>query len=490
MSAEQRLSRPIAAAAELLDANEREVERLFRNARVLVRLADEHVDSADAHATFLLAVNEILRFCPNVAVTAPSAPLLDACDALARDIHGTASGVERVSDAAIERFGAVLSVGLEVRSRHGWVTVGSAGWVARVASGSASSASLRNPQTVPNVLGALAAACLGAGRIFLILVGRELVTEPSELSLFDYRSGPVGTLDPGPALPNRLELETLLIGCGAVSSGWTYAIRRLPITGDVEAVDRQALGDENIGPYVIARVTDIGAPKAEIVRDLLTPAIEVTPRTEEFHFFKARLRHRQTNVPELVVAGVDNVETRYEIQRLWPAVVIDTAAGGLTSQVIVKHLADEGQCLLDAHTLPPSEETTIGRLSRISGLQPERIEDDFEHAVSAEDVAQAPPALHTSLEEAHRAEKPRCGYLTDLNLRDEPSDEQFAPAVPFVTAFSGIVAAGETIKHLTEAASGSLQFQFSFQSGRGRKATRRCTAGCECRRSSEDRQAS
>jgi len=224
----------------------------------------------------------------------------------------------------------------------------------------------------------------------------------------------------------------------------------------------------------------VGTPKAEIVRELLKPTITVTPRTEEFHFFKARLRYGQTKVPELVVAGVDNVETRHDIQRLWPRAVIDMAAGGFTSQVIVKHLADSGQCLLDAHTIPPNEETTVERLARISGLETGRIANDFEQPVSAEDVAHAPAELRDSLDEARRAGKPRCGYLTELNLREESSEAEFAPAVPFVTAFSGIVAASETIKHLIGASNGSLQFQFSFQSGRGRRTTRLCASTCEC----------
>jgi hypothetical protein len=76
--------------------------------------------------------------------------------------------------------------------------------------------------------------------------------------------------------------------------------------------------------------------------------------------------------------------------------------------------------------------------------------------------------------------KPRCGYLTELDLDDGSGDQEFAPAVPFVTAFSGIVAAAETIKHLTGVSAGSLQYQFSFQSGRGRRTTRLCPGTCEC----------
>jgi len=51
MTTEPRLSRPLATAARLLHTDEAEVESLFRNARVLVRLDDVLADSADAQST-------------------------------------------------------------------------------------------------------------------------------------------------------------------------------------------------------------------------------------------------------------------------------------------------------------------------------------------------------------------------------------------------------------------------------------------------------
>lgn len=481
MSSERRFSRPFAAAASLVNA-ETDVETLFRCAHVVVRLEESLADSADAEATLMLAVNEILRFCPNVTVVVPpgQAAILDACDRLAAEIHGTGAHVSRPSGPTLDGFTAVLNIGLE--TRPGWITVTSSGWLARVARAGSHCAPMPHPGAAPNPLGALAAACLGAGEVFLSLLGHDAAPKPYELSLFDYRSGPIGTLDPGPPLPTALALVTFLIGCGAVSNGWAYAIKQLPISGSAEAVDRQSLGEENTGPYVLARVVDLGKPKAEIIRVALRPALTVTPRPEEFHFFKARLRYGQIALPELLVAGVDNVETRHELQRLWPSVAIDMAAGGLTSQVIVKHLADAGQCLLDAHTLGPDEAAAVERLAHMSGLQPERIADEFEQPVSADDVAHAAPEFRASLEKARQAGQPRCGYLSDLNLADQWRDEQFAPAVPFVTAFSGIVAAGETLKHLAGWSSGSLQFQFSFLSRRSRRTARRCPDTCECQR--------
>jgi hypothetical protein len=43
---------------------------------------------------------------------------------------------------------------------------------------------------------------------------------------------------------------------------------------------------------------------------------------------------------------------------------------------------------------------------------------------------------------------PRCGYINRRTLELEGDDSDFAPAVPFVTAFSGVVGAAETMKWL------------------------------------------
>lgn len=67
----EQLSRPLAVAAALVADDLGHMEHLFSGRRVLVRLEPALADGADARQTVILAVNEILRFCPNVALALP-----------------------------------------------------------------------------------------------------------------------------------------------------------------------------------------------------------------------------------------------------------------------------------------------------------------------------------------------------------------------------------------------------------------------------------
>ena len=226
---------------------------------------------------------------------------------------------------------------------HGWPTA------------AAGATKLPQPQAPPNPLGALAAACLGAGQVFLALIGHPLLAAPIELSLHSLASALPGTLAPGPALRDMLPIEALLVGCGGVANGWTYAVKRLPLTGAIEAVDHQALRPANFGAYVCAGRSSLTRPKAKMIRDELAPAIHVTPRAERFRFFNARIGYGQMVVPGLVISALDNPHTRHDVQRLWSPTTIDLAAEELTAQVIVKDLRDDGICLLEAYTVPDGE---------------------------------------------------------------------------------------------------------------------------------------
>jgi len=63
----------------------------------------------------------------------------------------------------------------------------------------------------------------------------------------------------------------------------------------------------------------------------------------------------------------------------------------------------------------------------------------------------------------------------------EGHDPDFAPAVPFVTALSGIKGAAETVKWLMgQRYPHSLHFQHSFESGRARALGMVCNPDCEC----------
>lgn len=481
MSVEAR-SRPLRLAAELRpDASVTTLADRFAHSRVAVRIDPALETFPDARTTFVSLVNQILRFCPHVLAVADDPELVAGARSLGGAIVGTENAVTSVEvDAALEAD-VVVDVGIEVRKDPSWITVNSTGWVARLVSGGGEG---RLPWwgEAENPLGALAAACLGAGDAFLILSGVHRSPRALELSLFEGRTDLPGTFGAGPRLPIRpLELDGLLIGCGGVANGWAEAVRRLPISGRLAAVDRQALRVENLGPYVLARTTDLGRPKVEILADTLAPEISVVLFPEEFELFKLRLAFG-TELPPVVIGGLDDVETRHSVQRLWPSALIDMGAGGTTAQVLLHHAGEGGQCLLGALTVPPDAELYADRVAQLTGLRPDRVTEGPTTQVTAEDVAAAPPEFRDQLEAARRRGQLVCGRITERNLFGEEASTDFAPAAPFVSALAGTIGAAETTKILMGLGSRSgLHQQFDFLSARGRALVMRCSPSCECR---------
>src|SRR5882724_4370936 len=129
------LSRPVRLAARLLGQDEADLEHVFRKASVLVRLEDGFAGVSDARETFLFAMNQTLRFCPNVAVCVPAGAgdLIEAGNDLASRVHGAGHRVQIASAGDLAGFNAVVNVGTEVAEGLPWVTVNSTGWVARLA---------------------------------------------------------------------------------------------------------------------------------------------------------------------------------------------------------------------------------------------------------------------------------------------------------------------------------------------------------------------
>lgn len=476
-------SRPLALAANLRGENLEAVEHLFSRRRVLIRLERQARRSSLARECLLLAVNEILRFCPNVTIAVPPdcEDLAAVAASIASGIHGdlatvVMSTLERVDEGA---FDAVLNIGREVRAQPAWTAINASGWSARLAA-AATEAQLLPAATAPaNIFSWLAAASLGAGQVFLALAGRPPTPRTLELSVWSLETGSMGELDPGPTIGPDLQLTALLVGCGGVANGFAYAVARSDLRGHLEAVDKQSLRRENLGPYICATRQRLGKGKAEVIRDVLAPAIDVLPRPERFHFFQARIGYGQTTIPKLVLSGLDKERVRHDVQRLWAPVTIDMAAEELTSQLIVKHLADDGICLIGAYAVDDQVPGELEQLAADLGFPIERVRL-FESEITPDDVAAAPPEKQQALNDAMRRGQRICGRATEFDLHEERQADTFTPAVPFVTALSGILGAAQTTRQLMGQADGSLHFQFSFLSYRGRKTLMRCSPDCEC----------
>jgi hypothetical protein len=93
----------------------------------------------------VLAVNEILQFCPDVVLALPpeDADLVEIANTVAVEIHGSGHRVASMEETA---FDAVLNVGVRVRDVPAWVTVSSDGWLAWVATAAAGAMRLPDPR--------------------------------------------------------------------------------------------------------------------------------------------------------------------------------------------------------------------------------------------------------------------------------------------------------------------------------------------------------
>jgi len=486
MMVETRVSRPLRWAAQVTADDEAKLANYFQKIRVVVRLDPAFERNTDARETVFAAVNMLLRFCPGVAVAIGDVDtdLGGSCRDLARGILGSPDWVEIISpNSDLQDFDHVLTVGATPVANANCTVINSTGWVARV---SPAGSNLTWTDGPSNVIGAIGAACVGVGVISMGLLRKPVPAIPIEMSLFDYAVGNPGDLDTGPALPDRLVLDGLLIGSGGVANGWAYTVKRLPIEGRLEAVDRQSLEEENIGPYILATIEGLGQPKANLIRDVLAPQISVTPRPEPVEFYKIRLDQGLVRLPRLVIAGLDDIAPRHFVQRLWPEVLIDMAAGGTTTQLIVHELGKDGICLLEALQAPHDQPDYADQAAKETGLSADRIRTNPTDPITEADVAAAPPEFRSALDAARQRGQLLCGRVTEHHLHEEGYSDDFAPAVPFVSALSGVAGAAATVRALM-GVSEPLHYQFDFRSLKGRVLKLRADPQCDCSRPVADR---
>lgn len=476
MTGDAALSRPLLLASQLTGDSPAQARARLLDAAIHVRVTTEFEDNQDAAILARSLVDQLSRFCGTVDVSAPDA-IAQACIERDRELHDP----PRVHawGSSLPRADALgIFIGGPPDTPDGIGTC-SDGWTGKIFP-----AGTRESVTafmVSNPVGALTAAALTAGEAFLRLVGLSRPSQGFELSAWSGACGPLGGLPDDPPLPAIPPIDALLIGCGNVMNGWAAAAHALRITGHARAVDRQSLGEENLGPYSLARRDMIGQPKTLLLARHLEPLITVARHDEELSLFLPRITRWHLPLPPLVINGLDEVEPRHMVQRLWPEALVDMAAGGTTSQVIVHQAGQGGQCLLRAYEAPDRETGYIPRTEAATGLRRERFLSEFTTPVTAEDVAQAPPEHKARLQAAADSGQLICGYINQASLTDTRSGENFAAAAPFIGALTGARAAAVTVALLAgHHAPGGLRWQYDFLSNRARTAETRCPGTCEC----------
>ena len=456
-----RFSRPLAAAARLGDqAAER---HLFIEKRVLVTGEQEVLGSPNGRACLLYSLQLLIRFCRDISVVLPPqlSEIHEACHQTLDPLvfGGAISYLPAVEDYG--QFDAVLSVGTAAKPELPWTVINSNGWLARVSSG-ASILAAECAQTNP--IGAMAAACLGSADVFKRLVrlrpGRGHVFDGLSFSLQTYQVSD----DPGPPLPSRLTTNLLLVGAGAIGNGVALLLQALPIEGGITIVDAQEYGPENLATCVMIGPQHVGMSKAHVLAASLPPRIVAHPCSGALSEFTHHLG-QEVPFPAVVLGAVDNIETRYEIQRLYADLTIDGAIGDFGCQVSRHSWDGDEACLMCLFQHPTSElAEQVG--SRLTGLPVHRILDGLSSVTQA-DILSAPEERREDLRPwVGRKVCAVVSHVLVQQLSQERQRDGFHPSVPFAACFSASMMAAELLKHLASAPT-LLETRFQLDMLRG-----------------------
>ena len=262
-----------------------------------------------------------------------------------------------------------------------------------------------------NPIGPLAAACLGAGEIFKQLLRanfpdhpisqRLVLAGPLVFSTLTYRAQeedcPIDVFG----------VDATLVGAGGVAAGLVQALAELRpmVRGRMTVVDRDVLKLENFNRHLYARLSDLGTEPptskvSSVSRALrVCTGLRVDPVPTDFETFKKHLnpRRAERRYP-LILMTVDNDETRKEVQLDLPREMIQGATGV------------DSNCLIE----------NIDFLS--SGCLGCRIAEQPQISNHEQDGGSVGPE--------------DCGRIADAP----------APSLSFLSAFPGILLAGELLK--------------------------------------------
>jgi molybdopterin/thiamine biosynthesis adenylyltransferase len=454
-----RASRHLPIAQALTGEDERIVLRKFEQP---VLLTGDRLRLRTRAGRLMLdvAANLISRFCRHIDLSF-GIGLEKAEEEVRQLLLGIDSAlrIRRVADCTSERYAAILSIGSVPWDVTRVTAIDASGWVARVSG--AGKLPIRSELEDANPFGALAAAALGAAEVFkhVLKIRREKGGFFGETSFSTYDYG-VATDSVGPSLPERLILpSTLLAGVGAVGNAFLLALAQVPgLSGKLVVVDKEFLDDSsNLNRYALAREADVRPenplPKTTLATRLFAGTnVSVRPLQMDVKEIARTIERVEMPRPDVIISALDNNPSRYEIQDLWPDLLLEGATSETLLQVS-RHEYDTGlACLRCLHPeLPASPVSYEERIRQFSGLRADWIRAagaDPKLPLTAEALPQADHLLRDLL--SQHVGKPACSVLAEIEaLSTRPLAElPIQPAVSFVSAMAGILVAAEYVKYL------------------------------------------
>ena len=285
------------AAGPLLSGlGESELGERLSGHSLLLEIDEAAAEDAGQRTGYLLAVNLGARLYPRLSLDAPEA-LVEEAVALARSINaGCTFGPPPGPTSTLSWRGGVASAKR--------VTVRVEGWNIALDTDEAATGGA-------NALAAMAATALGIGELFRALFADLLPHGRSEPAPFEINLLTLGEPADIPTLPEQIELgEIHLAGCGAIGQAFVAALRELPLSGKLVAVDHESLDEGNLQRYLLGTAADLGTPKSELVaRALTASSVDVEPVSERWGESE-----RSGPGQETVVSALDSKQGRIELQ--------------------------------------------------------------------------------------------------------------------------------------------------------------------------------
>ena len=246
-----------------------------------------------------------------------------------------------------------------------------------------------------------------------------------------------------PDLPPTFEVDLALAGLGAVGSATASVLGELSVSGRALLIDRERFASENLATYSLGTESDtVSRPwKVDLAADVLG-RFELTRTTEPVQTLPLRIDDGEIPWYPIVLSGLDSIEARHAVQRLWPDLLIDSATG---ETMVGIHVARPIQpclvCHLPGRTGGPSAPERLAAATGISVARAAR----GDNPLTEDDLAGLSDGQRAML--APHLGKPVCGLATAFGLTHFDANG-YRPAIPFASQQAAHLGVGRLLAHL------------------------------------------
>jgi molybdopterin/thiamine biosynthesis adenylyltransferase len=301
-----------------------------------------------------------------------------------------------------------------------------------------------------NPIGAMGSACFGSAEVFKRLLEIHGCTkkwvkfhpEDFQYSFLDYSTSSINL-----KFPYKIDLneKILLVGAGAVGSGFIYALSHIKnVYGEIVVLDKDEFTGSNLNRCLTCFTDDIGNNKALHAERYSNENLKIRGFRLKFDEFKME----RLEFP-IMVSTVDNNQARYDIQSSLPKLIFHGATGKNISAVsIIKFL--ENACLCCIFKTNHSYFDIIAHESGIPSAEVERAIKEksvftkehylYVEKTSGKEITRLKDSIGLPFEQVYAQEI--CGKM-DFQLKDK----EISSSVSFVSFFSGLVLLTELIKY-------------------------------------------